>query len=283
MNRRPLLIAVASATLVAACGGGFPAPAPAGPAAGDRIVVVSAEGKLATSTPLGLTTRVPPTPTFDSGFGSVLTPLAGTPTAAASELQRSPTPELRPTRTPAPTFTPYPTIEVPPVGDFAANDPTGDATGSPGSRPGRPTAAPRGTATPTPVDPFEKGGRTNNDLATATPLKTNTDVRGLLSSPADVDVFRFDVNQDDNQQIVVTLTGQDMDAYRMFLITPGQRSAAYGTPVGTVAKHIVFPIRNELGTWYVELSPQPGKRLPRGGYTLKVTTRSMTEPAPPAA
>ncbi|HEY3082913.1 MAG TPA: hypothetical protein VGM69_23740 [Chloroflexota bacterium] len=275
MTRRRLLLAAAATVLVAGCGA-VPAPAPAAdPATGKNVVVVSAEGKLATSTPVGATTRVPPTPTFDPGFGSVLTPLAGTPTAAALELQRSPTPEIRPTRTPAPTFTPFPTIEVPPLVSSSA-DGTPTAAGASSRPPGTPTRVP----TATPIDPFERGGKTNNDLATATVLKLNTDVKGLLNGPDDADVYKLDVTDDSqNLQVVVMLTGQDMDSYRVFLITPGRRTAAYGTQVGTVARHIVFPVRGEVGTWYVEVTSQSGKRAPRGTYTLNVTTRSLSEPS----
>jgi hypothetical protein len=274
--------------LVVGCGR-FPSPTPADPVTSKDVLVVSAQGKPMTSTPVGATTRVPATPTFDPGFGSVLTPLAGTPhpegTRAAVELLRSPTPEVRPTRTTAPTFTPFPTIEVPPTATRTpAGQPATRRSGSapPTETPIRPTGTPTRTPTPTPVDPFEKDGRTNDDQASATALRLGTDVRGQLSSPTDVDVFKFDVDDDSEKlQIVVTLTGQDMDSYRMFLITPGGRAAAYGTPDGTVARHIVVPVRGELGTWYVELSSQSSRRAPRGDYTLKVTTRSMTRPAPP--
>src|SRR6476661_8890765 len=84
------------------------------PAVSTQVVIVSAAGKIATSTPVGAGTRIPPTPTFDPGFGSILTPLAGSPTATAGALTTSPTPELRPTRTPAPSVTPFPTLEIPP-------------------------------------------------------------------------------------------------------------------------------------------------------------------------
>jgi hypothetical protein len=287
MTPRRVFLAATAAVLVAGCGR-FPSPTPADPARSKDVVIVSAEGKPMTSTPVGATTRVPATPTFDPGFGSVLTPLAGTPhpegTRAAVEVLQSPTPELRPTRTTAPTFTPFPTIEMPPAATRTPAAPPPTRTPAPPTNtPIRPTGTPTRTPTPTPVDPFEGGGRTNNDLASATALRLDTDVRGQVSSPTDVDVFKFDVDDDSEKlQIVVTLTGQDIDSYRMFLITPGRRAAAYGTPVGTVARHIVFPVRGELGTWYVELSSQSGRRAPRGGYTLRVTTRSMTQPAPPA-
>jgi hypothetical protein len=43
----------------------------------------------------------------------------------------------------------------------------------------------------------------------------------------------------------------------------------------------VVPVRQELGTWYVELSTTANARVPRGSYTLKVSTRSLTSPEPP--
>jgi hypothetical protein len=280
MSHRPICLAAAAALLVAGCGGGLPSPTPTRSASGKNVVVVTAERKLATSTPAGTATRPPPTPTFDLGFGSVLTPLAGTPTGAALALPRTPTPEVRPTRTAAPTFTPFPTIAVPRDGQPPAGPDQPPASGAPSRPIGTSTKPP----TPTPVDPLERGGRTNDDLGSATPLRLDADAKGLLSSPEDVDVFRVQVGDDAGDgQIVVTLTGPDMDSYRLYLITPGRRSAAYGTPVGTVARHVVFPVRDETGTWYVEVSPQAGKRMPRAGYTVRVTTRSPADSGGAAA
>jgi hypothetical protein len=148
------------------------------------------------------------------------------------------------------------------------------------TRPPAATAIPTRTPTATPVDPLERVGN-NNDLSRATALTLDKDTIGLLSSPADVDVFKFDIDDDtDNLTIVATITGADMESYRMFLISPGRRSAAFGTPVGTTSRHVVVPVRQEVGTWYVELSTTPNTRVPRGSYTLKVTTRSLTNPAP---
>jgi hypothetical protein len=279
VHRRALLVGLAAA--LTGCGR-FPTPTPVAPASSKNVVIVSAAGKLATSTPEGATTRVPATPTFDPSFSTVLTPLAGTPIETPIGVVRSPTPELRPTRTIAPTLTPLPTVEIPPT---ATRVPPGVApTRPPGpptaTRPPAATAIPTRTPTATPVDPLERVGN-NNDLSRATALTLDKDTIGLLSSPADVDVFKFDIDDDtDNLTIVATITGADMESYRMFLISPGRRSAAFGTPVGTTSRHVVVPVRQEVGTWYVELSTTPNTRVPRGSYTLKVTTRSLTNPAP---
>ena len=283
MHRRVFLFGAAAA--LTGCAGRFPTPTPAVPATSKNVVIVSAAGKLATSTPSGATTRVPPTPTFDPSFSSVLTPLAGTPTETPIGVVRSPTPELRPTRTVPPTSTTLPTVEIPPTatrvppGAIIPTRTRGPATAT---RPPAPTPIPTRTSSPTPVDPLERTGN-NNDLSRATALALDTNISGLLSSPSDVDVFKFDVDDDtDNLQVVATLTGTDMESYRMFLITPGRRSAAFGTPVGSTSRHIVYPVRQEVGTWYVELSTAPNTRVPRGSYTLRVTTRSLTEPGVPA-
>jgi hypothetical protein len=282
MRRRVFLFGLGAAALTGC--GRFPTPTPIAPASSKNVVIVSAAGKLATSTPSGATTRVPPTPTFDPSFSSVLTPLAGTPTETPIGVLRSPTPELRPTRTIAPTITPLPTVDIPPTATRVPPGalPTRAVTGGTptSTRPPAATPIPTRTNTPTPVDPQERSGN-NNDLARATALTLETNTAGLLSSPTDVDVFKFDIDDDsDELQIVVTLTGVDMESYRMFLITPGRRSAAFGTPVGSTSRHIIFPVRQELGTWYVELSTAPNSRVPRGGYTLHVTTRSLVNPAP---
>ena len=280
MHRRVFLFGAAA--VLTGCGR-FPTPTPAAPASSKNVVIVSAAGKLATSTPSGATTRVPSTPTFDPSFSSVLTPLAGTPTETPIGILRSPTPELRPTRTVAPTITPLPTVDIPPTATRVPPGaiPTRTAgSAATSTRPPAATPIPTRTSSPTPVDPMERTGN-NNDLSRATALSLDKSVTGLLSSPADVDVFKFDIDDDsDNLQIVVTLTGPDIESYRMFLITPGRRSAAFGTPVGTTSRHIIFPVRQELGTWYVELSTAPNTRVPRGSYTLNVTTRSLTSPAP---
>jgi hypothetical protein len=279
-SRRAVLLGLGA--VLTGCGR-FPTPTPVAPASSKNIVIVSAAGKLVTSTPEGATTRVPPTPTFDPSFSSVLTPLAGTPTETPIGIMRSPTPELRPTRTIAPTLTTLPTVEIPPTATRVppgAVIPTRTSGPATATRPPAATPIPTRTSTPTPVDPLERTGN-NNDLSRATALTLGKDLTGLLSSPADVDVFKFDIDDDtDNLQIVATITGADMESYRMFLISPGRRSAAFGTPVGTTSRHVVVPVRQELGTWYVELSPTPNGRVPRGSYTLRVTTRSLTEPAP---
>lgn len=275
MTLKHATLAAATVLLVAGCGR-FPTPVPPEPASSRNVVVVAAEGKLATSTPEGEITPIPPTPTFDPGFASVLTPLAGSPTATPIGLVLSPSPELRPTRTVAPTLTPFPTIEIPPTATRLVGGPAPTRPPPPPTRtPVRATGTPTRIATPTRVDPMERA-KTNNDLASATALTLDKDVTGLLSSASDVDVFKFEIDDDsENLTIRVTLTGQDIDSYRLYLLTPGQRSSAYGTARGATSRQIILPVKGELGTWYVEVAPVPNRPPPRGNYTLKVTTRSQ--------
>ncbi|TAK20094.1 MAG: hypothetical protein EPO26_18510 [Chloroflexota bacterium] len=275
MWRRFLPIAVIG---LVGCGSSFNTGASTtGAGASGKVVFVSAVGRLATSTPEG-SARVLATPTFDPGFGSILTPLAGTPSATVAPERTVQTVQLRPTRTMAATVTPFPTVFIPPTATRNVHaTPTRPPTKPTNTTVPRATDTPRATATSTPVDPNEANGP-NSDLSNATPLTLNTDTRGLISSPDDVDVYQFDVDDDtDQNQIVVTLTGLNMESFQLFLITPGRRSAAYGTPVGTIARHIVYPVRGDTGTWFVEVSPKPGKRLPRD-YALKVQLRSLVIP-----
>jgi len=257
------------ALVAVGCGPQFvdaPAPRPAEP------IVVAAVGRVVTSTPVGVQPPLP-TPTFNVGFGAILTPLAQTPLPTIA-IPPTPTVALLPTRTRAPSVTPFPTISIPPT---ATRPPLLTAILPPRrptiARSPIPTNTPVPPPTATPVDPSEPADG-NNDLSTAAFADLDTDIRGIISSPTDVDVYRFDIVDDsDENQIVVTLTAQQINLYQLFLISPGRRSAAYGTPVGSVARHIIYPVRGEVGTWYVEISTPPGKRVPQGTYTLRVETR----------
>ena len=246
------------------------------PAVSTQVVIVSAAGKIATSTPVGAGTRVPPTPTFDPGFGSILTPLAMTPTDVAGTPATSPTPELRPTRTPAPSVTPFPTLEIPPTPDKGtAFQPPPTRTPSPPSptRAGAaaPTRPPTREATATAADPNGNIA----DLANAKPVTPGTDVSGLINGPTAVNSFSFDVGPNDDS-VVVTLTApQDIDHYRLFLISPGRQSSAFGQPLGATGRVIRYPTRGETGTWFVQVAGD-GKKAPNGSYGLKVETRGAS-------
>jgi hypothetical protein len=238
-----------------------------------QVVIVSAAGKIATSTPAGAGTRIPPTPTFEQGFGSILTPLAGSPTEVPGTPGMSPTPEIRPTRTPAPTFTAFPTLEVPPtaerIGQVFQAPPTRTPSPPTPARAGQPapTRAPTRAATATPADPNGDIA----DLANAKAVSVGADVPGLLNGPKAVNSFSFDVGPDD-EQIVATLTGQDIEHYRLYLISPGRQASAYGQPLGASGRVIRFPTRGESGTWFVQVAGD-GKKAPTGNYSLKVETR----------
>lgn len=246
------------------------------PAASTQVVIVSAAGKIATSTPIGAGTRVPPTPTFDPGFGSILTPLALLPTDVPGTPALSPTPELRPTRTPAPSVTPFPTLEIPPTPERGTSfQPPPTRTPSPPTptKAGAavPTRAPTREATATPVDPNGDIA----DLANAKAIALGTDVSGLINGPKTVNSFAVDVGPND-ESIVVTLTApQDIDHYRLFLISPGRQSSAYGQPFGATGRVIRYPTRGETGTWYVQVAGD-GKKAPNGSYALKVETRGAS-------
>lgn len=249
------------------------------PAASTQVVIVSAAGKISTSTPIGAGTRVPPTPTFDPGFGSILTPLASQPTETPGPLAMSPTPELRPTRTPAATVTPFPTLEIPPTPDRGTGfQPPPTRTPSPPTptRAGAvvPTRVPTRVPTATPADPNGDIA----DLANAKTISLGTDVSGLINGPKAVNSFAVDIGPDDDS-IVVTLTApQDIDHYRLYLISPGRQSSAFGQPLGASGRVIRYPTRGETGTWYVQVAGD-GKKTPNGSYALKVETRGPSTSA----
>jgi hypothetical protein len=262
---------------VAGCArpGGFPTPE-GGPAS-TQVVIVSAAGKIATSTSVGGGTRIPATPTFDPGFGSILTPLAQTPVAGpASSLAQSPTPELRPTRTPAPSVTPFPTFELPPTPERVGRvfEPPPTRTPSPPTpiRPGvgPPTRVPTVTPTATVVDPNGSIG----DLASAKPIGVGQDVTGLMNGLKAINVFSFEVAEED-EHVVVSLTGRDIEHYRLYLISPGRSQSAFGQVLGASGRVIRYPVRGEAGTWFVEVSTD-GKKVPSGSYSLRVDVRGPT-------
>jgi predicted small lipoprotein YifL len=271
------LLALAAALATTACGGRFPVETP--PAANaTQVVIVSQAGKLATSTPIGGGgTRIPATPTFDPSFNSILTPLAAEALATGAATEGTPTPPVRPTRTPAPSATPYPTIELPPApyqGVARDFQPPPTRTPSPPTAAAtqRATRSPTRTATAVPPDPTGP----NSDLAHSLPVRLGVDKVGQLNGPQAVDVFSFDVAADDST-IFVTLSGRDAQHYRVFLISPGRQQAAAARPVGSgnAARQIRYPARSETGTWFVEVTGD-GKRVPNGPYTLKVDVK---EPA----
>ena len=131
--------------------------------------------------------------------------------------------------------------------------------------------------TNTPVDPNEVGGVANSDLAHAIPIKVDSDVPGILTGPKAVDVYSFEVTNADDT-ILVTLTGQDVTSSRLYLISPGKSQSSFGRPLGSIARQIRYPVKGDIGTWYVEVSAD-GKREPRGGYTLRVEARAAPPPA----
>jgi hypothetical protein len=253
-----------------ACGR-FPTPTP-GPAASTQVVIVSQAGKLTTATPIGgKPTVLPPTPTFDPSFNSLLTPLASDATGTAAAV--SPTALTRPSRTPAPSATPFPTLEPPPgppLKPTFENPPTRTPSPPTTTPVPRNTLTPTRTATTAPADPTGD----NSDLAHSLAVDVGKDSSGQLTTKNGTDVFSFDVAEDD-AIIFVTLTGKTIERYRLFLISPGRQQAAAGREVGRVARQIRFPARSEKGTWFVEVSTD-GKGVPDGPYTLRVDVRAPT-------
>jgi hypothetical protein len=272
------LLALVAVSLVATgCASRFPLESPAPPRA-TQVVLVSQAGKLATSTPIGAGgTRVPATPTFDPSFNSILTPLAAEAQSSATAAAGTPTQPVRPTRTPPPSATPFPTIELPPS--------PAPGTGGPGFQPPptrtpapptatwtpRATRVPTRTATPEPADPTGD----NSDLAHSLAVGLGEEQAGQLTNPRSVDVYSFDVANDDST-IFVTLSGRDAQFYRLYLISPGRQQAATARPIGTgnAARQIRYPARSEKGTWFVEVTTD-GKRVPNGPYTLVVDVKEL--------
>lgn len=263
-----------AAVLLVGCTGRIPIDPTPSPQGSPAVVIVSAAGKLMTSTPVGATTRVPPTPTLDPSFATILTPLAAG--IATMTAQTSPTIDLRPTRTPAPSVTANPTFVLPPTPQPPqfSNPPTRTR----GPAPNLSLQTPRATQVPTRVptntqpDPNEVNGIPNSDLAHAIPISVNKNVAGLLNGPKAVDVYSFEVFKEDDT-LTVTLTGQDMDVSLLYLISPGKSQSSFGRTLGSIARQIRYPVKGATGIWYVEVSAD-GKRAPRGGYTLRVESHA---------
>ena len=272
-GRGRTLLGLGVIVLLAGCAGRFPIDSTPTPPGSPVVVIVSAAGKVTTSTPVGATTRIPPTPTLDPSFANILTPLAQIGQATMTA-QTVPTIDLRPTRTPAPSVTPFPTFVLPPtpLPPQFTNPPT--RTPGPAAAPPtlRATMVPTRVPTNTPPDPNEVDGIPNSDLAHAIPIAVDTNVAGLLNGPKAVDVYSFEVfNEDDI--INVTLTGQDIEVSRLYLISPGKSQSSYGRPLGSTSRQIRMPVKADVGIWYIEVSAD-GKRAPRGGYTIRAEVRA---------
>jgi hypothetical protein len=269
------LLVLAAALATPACAARFPVETPAPKAT--QVVIVSQAGRLATSTPIGGGgTRVPATPTFDPSFNAILTPLAAEAQASGTAAAGTPTPPVRPTRTPAPSATPYPTIELPPLPQGGGRELQSPPTRTPGPPTATPTERPTRipTRTPTAAPPDPTGP--NSDLAHSLALGLGAELTGRLSSPETVDVYSFDVARQDGT-ILVTVSGREAQYYRVYLISPGRQAAATARPVGTgtAARQIRYPARSELGTWYVEVTSD-GKRVPNSSYTIKVEVKAAS-------
>jgi len=241
----------------------FPTPTPNVPPPPPTVVVSSGLGRLATSTalpptPTALPTATEPPPT--ATLTAVVVPEESTPA-----LLRSPTPELRPSRTVVPSPTALPPLETPVPPDRPPRVPT--ATRAPARSP-VPTIGvlQRPVNTPAPPPP-------HFDFAHAQTLASGTDVAGAVLAPGQSNVHRFDVAGGEGQ-VTVTISGPDVELYRATVLSPDGAQAGPGLPVGTSGRAIRVPIRGQTGTWYVEVAVARGATAPRSAYTIRVDVRA---------
>jgi hypothetical protein len=92
-------------------------------------------------------------------------------------------------------------------------------------------------------------------------------------APGQSSIHRFNVAGADGQ-VMVTVSGPDVELYRATLLTPDGRQAGPGLPVGATGRAIRAPIRGQIGTWYVEVAVPAGAATPRGRYTIRADVRT---------
>jgi hypothetical protein len=255
---RLLLLAALSAGLTACAS--FPQPTATNTPV-QTVVVSAGLNDLTTSTPAPSVTPASPTPT-----GAAFVVLAPTRTfeeGTATPIERSPLPELRPTRTivpsttPVPIATPFPTFVRVPI-------PTSTRTPAP-------TFGAGTTQRPTPTSAVRAP---HYDLAHAQTLPLGSETAGAILAPGQSNVHRFDIHQTEGN-ITVTLTGPDMDLYQPMLISPDGMQFGFGMPVGAAGRQVRAQIKGQTGTWYVAVGVDPiSKRTPRRAYAIRYDVKA---------
>jgi hypothetical protein len=107
------------------------------------------------------------------------------------------------------------------------------------------------------------------DFAHAQTIPSGSDVAGIVLAPGQSNIHRFDVAGSEGQ-VMVTLSGPDVDLYRTTLLRPDGAQAGSGVPVGALGRAIRAPIRGQTGTWYVEVAVGRQSATPRGPYSIRV-------------
>jgi hypothetical protein len=193
------------------------------------------------------------------------------------------------TRTPGPSATPTPAL-VPPLTSTprpTATRPRGSVPDQVLTRPTRVpsatrTPAPRGTFTgenpdilpPEPTEaPFDPN-EPNETTAEAWPLDANP-IEASIGGPDDVDVYSVDVPTPD-MVLVVTLSGTQMNRYKVDVVSPRGATVGRQRMDGTVALRALADVRSDVGTYYVFVRGV-GRDLPKGPYFIAA---DVTTPAP---
>ncbi|HEY3108897.1 MAG TPA: hypothetical protein VGL23_09100 [Chloroflexota bacterium] len=231
------------------------------------MIVATGLGHLATSTPVQPTATLAATPT-ELPASPTPSPLA-TREESAFELLRSPTPELRPSRTVVPTATPVPVELVAP----ATRGPLPRAPTRTPARSSVSTAGVLQKATSTPA-----ARAPHYDFAHAQTIPSGRDVAGVVLAPGQSNIHRFDVAGSEGQ-VMVTLSGPDAALYRTTLLSPDGAQAGSGAPVGDLGRAIRAPIRGQTGTWYVEVALDAKSARPRGPYSIRIDVRAAAAAA----
>lgn len=244
-----------------ACTPRFPNPTPV-PTLNPTVILGSGVGKLSTSTPVEPTASATPSPTETELVAAARSPVPAAP--ITFPVLRSPTPELRATRTvePSPTFVPSATpIPTPPR---VALSPTATRTARVSSPVATPlTQRPPSTAVPLPPNP---------DIGTSQTLVLGTETAGVHLRQGQSAVYRFTVAPAEGT-VVATVTGPGSEAYLLTAIAPDGIQAGSTVPVGTLGRQLRAPIRNQPGLWYLEVQADPRARAPTGPFSIRVDVR----------
>jgi hypothetical protein len=257
---RRLLLAL-SLLFLAACAR-YPVPTPDAPPPPATVVVASGPGLLETSTPVPPTATVPATPT-ELPPSPTSSPVPAREEGPAG-LLRSPTPELRSSRTAVPSPTPLPPLETPTPLARLPLLPT--ATRTPARSASAIASLQRPTNTPAVRAP-------HYDFKHAQTLARGANIAGVVLAPGQSNIHRFDVGGGEGQ-VMVTVSGPDVQLYRTTLLSPDGAQAGPGLPVGAFGRAIRAPIRGQVGTWYVEVAVPAKAFTPSGPYTIRVDVRS---------
>src|SRR5262249_51631671 len=127
-------------------------------------------------------------------------------------------------------------------------------------------AAAAASAGQKPLAPTAVARAPHFDFAHAQTIPSGSDVPGALLAPGQSNIHRFEVPAREGQ-VMVTLSGPDVDRYRATLVSPDGAQSGPGTPVGATGRLIRSEIGGQTGPWYVEVALDPKAARPRGPYS----------------